>query len=475
MSNTTNAPLMLGVSGLRGIAGASLTPDNAARFAAALAAHLHQHNPRKAPTVIVARDGRLGGEAWHAAAVAALVASGCHAVDAGIHMTPTVAALADTADAAIVVTASHNPQEWNGLKLILRDPTAKKGTVSAAAPPPHIAEAIIRRYHQPPTYAAHWSALGSLSHAEDPAAPHVLRLTAALEALGVTRRIRAARFNILLDSCGASGDAITPWFLTTALRATVTQTAPYTTGRFPHTPEPTKANLRAFARRVRAARAHVGFAQDPDADRLAIIDDKGRYIGEELTLVLAATALAELDALKPNYAIVANLSTSRMIDDLADAHRCRVIRTPVGEASVANAMKHAKAPIGGEGNGGVIWPAVTYVRDSLSAIALTLALIATRKTPLSAIVDAIPAYAILKHKLDLNDKAHAKPILRKIAHAHPDARHDTQDGLRLDWPHRRAWLHVRPSNTEPILRLIAEAPTAADAKALIDHAAAFAT
>ena len=236
------------------------------------------------------------------------------------------------------------------------------------------------------------------------------------------------------------------------------------TGWFPHPPEPTRANLSELCDKVKAAGADVGFAQDPDADRLAIVDDQGRYIGEEYTL-----ALATLHLLQAGDAVAANLSTSRMIDDIAQRVGGRVLRTPVGEANVAKAMRDAGARLGGEGNGGVILPQVSQVRDSIAGMALTLELIARRKQKLSAIVDAMPAYAIVKDKVPATDELKSQ-LQPKLEAAFAGARIDTQDGVRVDFDNR--WVHVRPSNTEPIVRLIAEAADEPAARELIAQAAA---
>jgi phosphomannomutase len=234
------------------------------------------------------------------------------------------------------------------------------------------------------------------------------------------------------------------------------------TGQFPHTPEPTRENLTGLCEAVREHGADIGFAQDPDADRLAVVDEAGRYIGEEYTLALAALHVLSRT---PGPA-VANLSTSRMLDDLAERYGGHVIRTPVGEANVAAAMREHQAVIGGEGNGGVIWPPIACVRDSLGGMALLLELLAGRDQPLSRIVADIPAYAIVKTKQPIAPGG-AEGILQRLADRYADEKLDTQDGVRID--RDRGWVHVRPSNTEPILRVIAEAPDQSAAEALIDE------
>ncbi len=242
-------------------------------------------------------------------------------------------------------------------------------------------------------------------------------------------------------------------------------------GLFPHTPEPLKENLTALAKAVKKRKAHVGFAQDPDADRLAIIDEKGNYIGEEYTLVLCAMARGELGRIKKNDKLVINLSTSRMIEDVAAWYGAKVLRSAVGEANVVEMMKKHKAVLGGEGNGGVIWPKVTYIRDSLSAMALVLVLMQRTKKTISQLVAEIPAYAIVKRKVDLPSREAATGAAAKLSDAYRHEKVDHTDGVRIEFASERAWLHVRASNTEPIMRLIAEAPTRAVAERILDEAA----
>ncbi|MFW6059391.1 MAG: phosphoglucosamine mutase, partial [Phycisphaeraceae bacterium] len=234
---------------------------------------------------------------------------------------------------------------------------------------------------------------------------------------------------------------------------------PEPTGRFPRTPEPTTDNLADFCAELPRFKADVTFVQDPDADRLAIIDEQCRPIGEEYTLALCA-----MHRLQRGEVTVANLSTSRMIDDVAEQIGASVVRTPVGEANVASAMRAHHAMIGGEGNGGVILPEIGLVRNSLIGIALILELLAKRKQPLSEIVRQIPAYAIAKDKVPIDGQL-TRELHRKLSERYSDQTIDQQDGVRIDWPDR--WVHVRPSNTEPIVRLIAEARDRQQANALL--------
>lgn len=476
----TDAPLMLGVSGLRGIVGESLTPEVAVRYAAAFGAWL------KGGNVMVARDGRAGGETIYEAVIEGLLQSGCDVHAADVQMTPTVGCVIQhraTIDAGLLVTASHNPQEWNGIKLL----------VDGAAPPASAAREIIELFQSgtiPESIER-----GQRQTVSDAAELHRVEVGDELQwTLGHTnddeKRTRPLlgsgkpAWRIVVDSVNASGRDIVPAFFQNELNVELHHLHADSSGIFPHIPEPTEENLSGeggLCDAVPGLKADVGFAQDPDGDRLAIVDENGRYIGEEYTLVL--TAMSILEARKSRgrehadggeAVLCANLSTSRMIDDVAANYGVRVVRTAVGEANVVEAMKRLKAEgknviLGGEGNGGVIWPSVTYVRDSLSAMALTLSLMARSGKSVSQLVDDIPSYAILKRKQPLARKEDAQPAIERLAQHYANERVDRQDGVRIDFDQDRTWVHVRASNTEPILRLIAEAPTKDRAETVLDE------
>ena len=471
------APLMLGVSGLRGITGDSLTEDVATRYAHAFGLWLRDRDPE--PSVAIGRDGRRGGHAIADAAIEGLRTAGCHVTDLGVAMTPTVGVAVDSlgAIAGMVVTASHNPQQWNGLKCLLADAAEQReGLASAAAPAASLAGEIIERFRAEPTPPGE---RGTLDAWHDAGLEHIARVERALDDSGT--RTGQVRFRVVLDSVNASG-AHAGRELLARLGADVIHIHADDSGDFPHAPEPIAANLTDLCEHVAEAGADIGFAQDPDADRLAIVDEQGRYLGEEYTLALAAESL--LSAMKPDdrgCVLAANLSTSRMIDDIAARHGARVARTAVGEANVVEAMKRGRAVIGGEGNGGVIWPAVTYVRDSLSSMALVLSLMARTGKSVGELVADINAlcgsptgYAIEKRKVEIPSREAADPAVDAVAAhfgANKAARLDRQDGVRVDLDAEKAWLHVRASNTEPIMRLIAEATTPERATALLDEAA----
>ncbi len=489
--------LMLSVSGCRGIVGETLTPEVIARFAGAYGSFLRERAKGKRVTVVMGVDGRVGNHMVAAAAQGGLIGCGCHLVFLGTAMTPTVAAATDayarrsgdTMTAGMVLTASHNPQPWNGLKCLLAE-GGDHGS-AACAPPAELAHQIIDRFRNGPILNVSWDGLGSLSHDHSQAAEHIRRVQGAMTSSGLTRDASSIGrgLKVAVDCVNASASLVSPNFLRAIGVEHVHELFTDPSGLFPHPPEPTEENLtrpNGLCDAVRTSGADVGFAQDPDADRLAIIDERGTYIGEEYTLALGAMALLEAHAQagtsrKASPVLVTNLSTSRMLDDVAARYGGRVIRTPVGEANVVEVMKREHALAGGEGNGGVIWPRVTYVRDSLSAMGLVLWLLSPSgagrgtKRKLSEIVASMPRYAIQKRKVDLKRREDSLPAIEKVAAANKAQKVDLSDGVRVDFTSGpnggKAWIHVRASNTEPIMRLIAEAPTKAEADAILDEAA----
>jgi phosphomannomutase len=448
---------MVTVSGLRGIAGQSLTSDVIARYLGAFATLLRERSPT--PRVVVGRDGRAGGDEILRLATEGLRNAGCDVVSLGVAMTPTVGLMTKLlgADGGVVITASHNPGQWNGVKCI--DSTG-------AALAPMDAEKLIAVYRgeQSPSGSGR---TGSLEEIHDAARTHADTVLGAIGEIVPIGSIRNERFRVVLDSVNASGRIAGPMLLE-AMGCIVTHIGGSGSGVFEHPPEPTAAHLTGLCARVQDAGAEIGFAQDPDADRLAIIDETGAYIGEEHTLVLAARAILG-DSKHENPRVAVNLSTSRMIDDFLAEIGGSVVRTPVGEANVVAGMRTHQCPLSGEGNGGVIWPRVVEIRDSLGAMGLTLALLTRLNQPLSAVVASYPGYTIVKRKVDTRQGL-APAAVAAIAERYKGERLDTSDGVRVDFDARRAWLHVRASNTEPILRLIAEAPDERTAVDMLDEA-----
>lgn len=459
---------MLSVSGCRGIVGSSLTPEMICSFIAAAAAWITETSGVARPTIVMACDGRRGGMMLMQLGAHALAAAGCDVITLGTATTPTVGVMVahHRAHGGITMTASHNPAQWNGIKVI---------TAQGSAPDAASAADIIARFKEGRVRRASADSFGAIRSDPRAAEIHVERVLGALAKVADVERIRRRRFRVVLDSVNASG-ARPGRMLLDALGCEVTHLYDQPTGEFPHTPEPTAENLAELGREIVRARAEVGFAQDPDADRLALIDEGGRYIGEEYTLVLATRALLGAASGPKGASLAANLSTSRMIDDVAAKFGATMHRAAVGEANVVAAMRRQGAAIGGEGNGGVIWPEITWIRDSLGAMALTLALLEREARPLSALIGDYPKYAIEKRKVDLKPGLTQKALAaaERVASGN-GARIDRQDGVRVDFAAPsgagQAWVHVRASNTEPILRLIAEAPTAEDARAVLDRTA----
>lgn len=446
--STTLEALMIGVSGLRGTVGGTLTPQVAMRMASAFACWLKQtQKPANGKhfRLVVGRDGRPSGPFVRDAVYSALCASGVEVIDLDIVTTPGVAMMVKhaQADAGIVITASHNPIQWNGIKLLTRD---------SVAPPPSAVAEIRKLYDESATSYERVQQIVQPSRNTETHALHTKRILDYVDVNGISSK----RFKVVLDSVNGAGCVATATLLS-KLGCNLVHIANTPNGQFPHEPEPTAENLVGLAEEVKRQHAAVGFAQDPDADRLAVIDENGTYIGEEYSLALCAKWLLSK---KPGGVAVTNLSTSRMLDDIAKQHGGRVIRTPVGEANVVDTMIREQAVVGGEGNGGVIDLRVVPGRDSLVGMAYVLQLMAHTGKKLSEIVADIPKYQIVKTKFDCR-REDANRAVEAIKAKFASEKVDLQDGIRIDWPD--AWVHARPSNTEPIMRIIAEAPTKAAA------------
>lgn len=473
--------LMISVSGVRGLVGTDLTPEVVARWAAAFGAWASDgkratgegKRGARRPKIVLGRDARTSGPMFARAAAAGLMSVGCHIIDVGLVPTPTVQLAVEHHRAAggIILTASHNPIEWNALKFVGPDGIFLD-TVAGTRVRELAAGDALRR--------ANYDAIGGVETDSDASARHL----AAVLALPVLdrRAIRRRRMRVALDPVRGAGGAVMPALLE-ALGCRVSAINLETDGRFPRPPEPIPEHLTALGRLVRRTKADVGIAVDPDVDRLAIVDERGRAIGEDYTLAFAIRAvLGRLDrgavgrirrtrSNRPTVSptIVCNLSTSLVVDDAAREFDAKVVRAPVGEAHVARKIIELDAVIGGEGNGGVMYPALHVGRDAPLAAALVLGLLAREQTSVSELMARWPRYAIVKAKVE-----RGTPKAEQMAEVYAalrtrfrEASADTQDGLRLAWSDR--WLHVRPSGTEPIIRLIAEAPTRGEAERLIEE------
>ena len=439
--------LMVSVSGVRGRVGEALTPEVVARFAAGFGAWALAAGRSK--SVVVGRDSRVSGPMFHRVVIAALQSVGASVIDLGLATTPTTQLAVEHHHAAggIMISASHNPIEWNALKMI-----GPSGLFLDA-----VEGTAMRTLMENGVPRATWNNLGAIEPDERAIERHVDAVL-ALPVIDVPR-IRARKFRIALDTCRGAGAIIVPQLLE-RLGCTTTSINLEPDGRFTRPPEPVAENLRELERLVLGTKADVGLAVDPDVDRLALVSEDGRAIGEDYTLALAAKLVLRYR----KGPVVINLSTSRVVDDVATAAGAPVIRAAVGEVNVATRMRSEQAAVGGEGNGGVILPELHLGRDAPLGIAILLQLMAEEGRPLSAIVNDHPRYVIVKDKLDRPD-ASLTAVYDALRAAFPGAEADTQDGLRLAWHDR--WVHVRPSGTEPIVRVIAEAPTAAEAKDLV--------
>jgi phosphomannomutase len=460
--------LMIGVSGMRGTIGGTLTPPVVGQMAAAFAVWLREQAAARksgSPTgtdteiaplrVVIGRDSRPSGPWVRDAATSALLASGIEVIDLDVVTTPGVAMMVRhlNADAGVVITASHNPIEWNGLKFLTRD---------CVAPPPRDAERIKQLFNEARHHFVRVEHLRAAKKNPETHALHTKRILDRVDVLGISSQ----RYKVVLDSVNGAGCVATATLLA-KLGCQLIHINGTPNGQFPHEPEPTAKNLTGLCEEVKRQHAHVGFAQDPDADRLAIVDENGNYIGEEYSLALAAKYIL---GKKPGVTVT-NLSTSRMIDDIAAATGSKVLRTAVGEANVIDTMLKENANIGGEGNGGVIDPRIVPGRDSLVGIAYVLQLMADTKKSLSQLVAELPRYEIVKTKFECRREDANRAVAAIVAEMSKQTgvTVDTQDGIRIDWLTDRAWIHARPSNTEPIMRIIAEAPDKSVAETRINE------
>jgi phosphomannomutase len=438
---------MVSVSGIRGRVGEALTPEVVARYAAAFGAWSIARGTSR--QIVVGRDSRVSGPMFHRIVVGTLQLVGCDVVDIGLTTTPGCQLAVEYHHAAggLMLSASHNPIEWNALKCIGSSGLFLEASEGAA----------MRALVEQGTPHATWEKIGSVVADGDVARRH-LKAVLGIPYLDA-QRIRARKFKVALDCVRGAGATIMPMLLE-QLGCEVVSINMEPDGRFPREPEPVPENLKELERLVKESGADIGFAVDPDVDRLAVVADGGRAIGEDYTLALAARLVLR----HRRGPLVTNLSTSLVVEDAAREAGVEAVRAPVGEVNVAVRMRELNAPIGGEGNGGVILPEVHLGRDAPIGAALLLQLLVEEGRPLSTIVASSPRYVIVKDKLP-RPNASLDAVYGALRTAFPDASADTQDGLRLAWPDR--WVHIRPSGTEPIVRVIAEAPDEVGARELV--------
>jgi phosphomannomutase len=444
-----DAPLMIGVAGVRGIVGASLTPPLLSRFAAAFARELGPG------AVVVGRDARSSGPMVYRAVAAGLLAAGREVVDLGPVTTPTTQVAVEDLRAAggVILTASHNPAPWNALKFL----SARGEFLDPAA-----GAAVRARYESGRDLWEPFDRLGRERTDETALDRHLARVL-ALDVIDVAA-IRARALHVVVDGCSSVGGIAVPRLLR-ELGARVIELDCVPDGAFKRELEPLPEHLGKLGEQVRSSGADLGVALDPDGDRAAFVDAAGRPLGEEYTVALGTRVVLA----RHRGPVVTNLSTSRMMEDVCARAGVPLTRTPVGEAHVVGAMRALGAVAGGEGNGGMILPACHYGRDGLVAVALVGQAMATGARTLRQLADELPRYRMIKDKAPRSGEPWESAVER-LRRAFPDHDADLADGLRLT--HGEAWVHIRPSGTEPIVRVIAESPSDDETRARIERARA---
>ena len=436
-------PVMISVSGIRGIVGEGLSPELIMQFAAAAGTFYGKGR------VMVGRDSRVTGEMVKHAVFSSLMAVGCDPVDLGICATPTVEMAVQHSDAVggIIITASHNPCEWNALKLLGSD-----GMFLDAEQGALIKEMVDAGDFQ---YVS-WDQVGHVEMVENATQDHIDHLL-KLSWLDL-EAIRTRKFKVAIDCVNGAGGVILPRLLQ-SLGCEVTGIHVEPHGRFAHTPEPVPENLRDLCSLVKENKADIGLAVDPDVDRLALVSENGAPLGEEYTLALATRFALS----KSKGPVVVNMSTSRVIDDIAKDFNVPVERTKVGEIHVARKMQEIDAAVGGEGNGGVLLPELHLGRDALLAVVMILQSLVDFGGTISELWSTFPMYTMTKSKINIGS-SNPDQIVHALSTAHSDQAQNHLDGLKIEWEDR--WVHVRKYNTEPIIRIISEAPTEEESKSL---------
>jgi phosphomannomutase len=445
--------LMVSISGIRGIVGESLTPEIIIKYAAAFAEYSNNG------TIIVGRDGRITGHSIAQLVISSLLHMGCDVLDLGICPTPTVGLAVERYKAAggIAITASHNPMVWNGLKFIA--PTGMFLNAEENRTFWSIAERGNFRYKR-------WNEQGKLETNTDFINEHI-RAILSLPYLDQPT-IASKKFNVVVDCVNASGGMIVPKLLR-EFGCDVVELHCDVSGVFAHTPEPIPENLSELSHKVIEKKADLGIAIDPDSDRLVLITEKGTPFVEEYTIVSAAKFVlnAERKRGRNNHTIVVNLSTTRAVDEIASEFGATVHRTPVGEINVASKMKQLGSIIGGEGSGGVILPQVHVSRDAVVGVGLFLQFLAEFDGTASELKASLPQYEIVKDKIKLGS-LQPEAIFQTLNEKYSKTeKTNTDDGLKIDFA--SSWVHLRKSNTEPMIRIIAEAKTRDEAAQLVEQ------
>ena len=446
--------LIKSISGIRGTIGGrpedNLTPIDAVKYAAAYGTYIQRNSRAEQLSIVVGRDARISGEMIQSLVEQTLIGMGITIIDLGLSTTPTVEmeVVNAKADGGIILTASHNPKQWNALKLL----NAAGEFLDATAGAEILAIAENNDFN-----FVDVDSLGKKTTISTAIDDHIAAVLA--HPLVNLSAIKAASFSAVVDGVNSVGGIAIPALLD-ALGVDCTKLYCDPTGYFPHNPEPLKEHLGDLSEEVIRVKAHMGIVVDPDVDRLAFMDEKGEMFGEEYTLV----ACADYVLSKTPGNTVSNLSSTRALRDVTEAAGGQYFASAVGEVNVVTQMKARKAVIGGEGNGGIIDPNLHYGRDALVGVALFLSLLAERKCSVSALKSTYPAYFMSKGKIELAQSMDVDALLQKMAERYTKEQPLTIDGVKIDFP--EAWVHMRKSNTEPIIRVYAEAKTQAEADAI---------
>jgi len=440
---TSNNKLMISVAGIRGVVGQSLTPENVSGFAAAFGTFCGQGK------VVVGRDSRHSGPMLESAVEAALQSVGCDVIKIGIVPTPTVQLMVRElgAKGGIAITASHNPPQWNALKFVSGEGIFLNKSQG---------QKVIALYENRKQKYTGFDGLGFSFRYKTAIEDHVQRIL-DLPVLNIPL-IKKRRYKVVTDTCHGAGGPIFELLLK-KLGCQVISLYPETNGDFPRPIEPQAKNLKALEAAVKKHKANIGFATDADVDRLSIVSNQGKALGEEYSLALAAMFMLR----NKKGPVVTNLSTSRMVEDASEKSGIKVIRTAIGEANVVSAMKKSRAVIGGEGNGGIIIPSLNYGRDATAGMALILQLMAQSGKSISQLSEELPKYCMIKETLEVKDPARLLALVKKKFFGQ---KMDTSDGVKVIF--NDSWVHVRSSGTEPIVRVIAEAKDRKTAQGLVN-------
>jgi len=437
--------LMISVSGVRGIVGKTLTPEIVTRFSAAFSSFTGKG------TIVVGSDTRTSNQMFRYAVFSGLLSGGSEVIDAGICPTPSIQLMVEKlkADGGIAITGSHNPAEWNALKFIRPDGIFLY---------PEEGKTFLKIYDEEKIERVSWNKIKKVYKNSTAIENHLSKVLQIVN----REKIKNKKFKVVFDACNGAGALISPELLR-QLGCEVVELNCRPDGIFVHPPEPIASNLKKLSQLVKFEKADIGFAHDADADRVAIVTEKGEILQEDYSLLLVTKFILG----KRKGLVVTNLSTTQALDDVAGEFGCPVKRTKIGDVHVSRCMKEQKGVIGGEGNGGVIIPQVHYARDGIAAIALLLEYLAEANEPISKLASQLPRYYILKRKLKFN-KEDFPSLEARLKKEFKGAKFNFLDGIKISL--EKGWIHIRLSGTEPVIRIITEARTKREAENLYNLA-----